>query len=170
MKVVLTPHSLLRNISELLNSFGPWALKLEWNSFNFNTLDKICKFVSYYRNETAVFQKSIHLWCAYVVFKICFNKGTVACPQDRVVAVQMQIHHYTKGLHRESSCSEVGGKERRNSEGKLGRIRRKGDSEDLVGRMRMMMRMTMRIMMIYNWELINQLKVMERQLESWLAR
>jgi len=28
--------------------------------------------------------------------------------------------------------SEVGGKERRNSEGKLGRIRRKGDSEDLV--------------------------------------
>ena len=82
------------------------------------------------KNETAVFQKSR---CTYV-------KGTVSCPQDRVVALQMQIHHYTKGLHRESSCSEVGGKERRNSEGKLGRIRRKGDSEDLVGRMRITMR------------------------------
>ena len=92
------------------------------------------------KNETDVFQK---YRCTYV-------QGTVACPQDRVVAVQMQIPHYTKGLHRESSCSEVGGKERRNSEGKLGRIRRKGDSEDLVGRMWMMMRMTMRIMMIYN--------------------
>ena len=68
------------------------------------------------------------------------EQSHVWCPQDRVVAVQMQIHHYTKGLHRESSCSEVGGKERRNSEGKLGRIRRKGDSEDLVGRMRITMR------------------------------
>ena len=57
-KLFLTLHPLLRNISELLNSFGPWALKLEWNSFNFNTLDKIwCKFVSYYEEWNSCVSK-----------------------------------------------------------------------------------------------------------------